>query len=157
MDLYKRAMEVARQYGIPEGIFLGLIEAESSWNPNAVSVAGAIGLTQIMPSTAKLLGYNPQKLKYDPELQLEAGAKYLKDMYDEFQCWEEALAAYNAGPHNVKKYYGVPPFPETERYVQKVMALAEKYQKEISKGKKKQKQTAKFENKKTVISKFKRK
>ena len=128
MDLYKRAMEVARQYGIPEGIFLGLIEAESSWNPNAVSVAGAIGLTQIMPSTAKLLGYNPQKLKYDPELQLEAGAKYLKEMYEEFQCWEEALAAYNAGPHNVKKYPRRSAFPETERYVQKVMALAEKYQ-----------------------------
>jgi len=136
MELREQAIKVARQYGIPEGIFLGLIAAESSWNPKAVSVAGAIGLTQVMPSTAKLLGYNPAELKHDPKLQLEAGARYLKDMYEEFESWEKALAAYNAGPHNVKKYDGIPPFPETENYVQRVLTYAENYQLKSSLGKK---------------------
>ncbi len=124
MDLRSAAAQAARKYGIPEGIFFGLIQAESSWNPKATSRVGAMGLTQVMPNTARGMGYDPNQLKNDPMLQLEAGAKYLSQMYRQFGDWTLALAAYNAGPGNVQKYGGVPPFKETQNYVRKVMGSA---------------------------------
>lgn len=128
MDLQEQAGIVARRYEIPEGIFFGLIEAESNWNPGARSSSGAIGLTQVMPPTARAMGFDPASLAADPLLQLEAGARYLREMYELFMDWEKALAAYNAGPHNVKKYGGVPPFPVTKKYIKKVLNYAKEHE-----------------------------
>lgn len=130
MDLREQASLVARQYGIPIEIFFGLIEAESSWNPRARNSSGATGLTQVMPSTAQMMGFNPAELAGNPLLQLEAGARYLREMFDLFKDWEKALAAYNAGPHNVKKYNGVPPFPATRNYIKKVLNYAKEHAEE---------------------------
>ena len=127
MSLEGQARSMAQRYGIPEGIFLGLIRAESSWNPNAVSRVGALGLTQVMPNTARGMGYDPAQLARNPQMQLEAGAKYLSQMYKRFGTWDIALAAYNAGPGNVQKYGGIPPFKETQNYVPRVLRFAKEY------------------------------
>ena len=107
------ARAAARKYGVPEDLFLRLIQQESAWNPKAKSHKGAFGLAQLMPGTARYLGVNPR----DPKQNLEGGAKYLKEQFDTFGSWRLALAAYNAGPGAVQKYGGVPPFKETRNYV----------------------------------------
>ena len=94
MELKKMAIAVARAYNIPEGIFLALIESESSWNPDAVSVKGAIGLTQVLPTTASSLGYDPQKIVDNPLLQLEVGGRYLHEMYNMFKSWDKIGRAH---------------------------------------------------------------
>jgi len=117
--LLENANTVADEFGIDRNIFLALISAESGWNPNAVSPKGAQGLTQLMPSTAQALGVlNP----FDPIQNLRGGAKYLRQMLDEFGSYELALAAYNAGPGAVKRYGGIPPFPETQNYIRKILS-----------------------------------
>jgi soluble lytic murein transglycosylase-like protein len=110
------ARDAARRHGVPEDLFLRLVQQESNWKPRARSHKGAIGLAQLMPFTAKYLGVNP----HDPKENLEGGARYLKEQYREFGSWRLALAAYNAGPQAVKKYGGVPPFRETKNYVRKI-------------------------------------
>ncbi|WP_299921483.1 lytic transglycosylase domain-containing protein [uncultured Pelagimonas sp.] len=110
------ARAAARKHGIPEDLFLRLVKQESNFNPNAKSHAGAIGLAQLMPATAKSLGVNPK----DPKQNLEGGARYLKMQYKKFKSWRLALAAYNAGPGAVTKYGGVPPYRETKNYVKKI-------------------------------------
>jgi len=127
MNLVEQAAATAREFGIPENIFLGLIKAESHWRPHAISPEGAIGLTQVMPATARGMGYDPADLVADPLLQIEAGARYLRNMFIMFGNWQHALAAYNAGPHNVQKYGGVPPFKGTRNLIQKVMQYADEY------------------------------
>ncbi|WP_434802244.1 lytic transglycosylase domain-containing protein [Paracoccus sediminicola] len=107
------AQALARKYGIPEALFLRLVNQESRWNPNARSHKGAMGLAQLMPGTARSLGVNPT----DPIQNLEGGARYLRMMYNQFGDWRLALAAYNAGPGAVKKYGGIPPYRETRNYV----------------------------------------
>lgn len=115
----------AAKYGLDPALLKGLIRQESNFNPNAGSPAGAQGLTQLMPATAASLGV---KDVHDPAQAIEGGAKYLKQQLDAFGGdVQKALAAYNAGPGAVKKYGGIPPFPETQNYVQKVMGFAEEY------------------------------
>jgi soluble lytic murein transglycosylase-like protein len=107
------AREVAGRHGVPEDLFLRLIQQESNWRPGAVSNKGAIGLAQLMPDTAQKLRVDP----HDPYQNLEGGARYLAMQYREFGSWRLALAAYNAGPEAVKRYGGVPPYQETRNYV----------------------------------------
>lgn len=107
------AKAAAAKYGIPEDLFLRLIQQESGWNPNAVSNKGARGLAQLMPGTAQHMGVN----SHDPVQNLHGGARYLRMMYNQFGDWRLALAAYNAGPGAVAKYGGIPPFRETRNYV----------------------------------------
>lgn len=107
------ARVAARKHGVPEDLFLRLVNQESRFNPKARSHAGAIGLAQLMPATARSLGVNP----HDPKQNLDGGARYLKMQYDTFRSWRLALAAYNAGPGAVKKHGGVPPYRETRNYV----------------------------------------
>ena len=116
-EYFAIAQQVARQHGIPENIFLRLVQQESGWNISAVSSAGALGLAQLMPETAQRLGVDPA----DPRQNLEGGARYLRQQYDRFRSWRLALAAYNAGPEAVQKYSGVPPYAETQGYVLAIM------------------------------------
>lgn len=110
------ARAAARKHGVPEDLFLRLVQQESNWNPNAKSHKGALGLAQLMPQTARYLKVDPK----DPRQNLEGGARYLKEQYRKFGSWRLALAAYNAGPGAVEKYGGVPPFRETRKYVRKI-------------------------------------
>lgn len=117
-NLSQLITEKANKYGLPVNVLTELIRAESSFNPNAKSAAGAMGLSQLMPGTARSLGVtNP----YDPEQNLEGGAKYLSQQLKQFGSLPLALAAYNAGPGNVQKYGRIPPFAETQAYVKKIM------------------------------------
>lgn len=107
------AKNAARKHGVPEDLFLRLVQQESGWNPGAVSHKGATGLAQLMPGTAARLGVDAN----DPHDNLDGGARYLRMMYDRFGDWKLALAAYNAGPEAVSKHGGVPPYRETRGYV----------------------------------------
>lgn len=117
MDYIELATRIAIEEGVDPDLFLRLVKQESSFNQDAVSSAGAIGLTQLMPDTAKGLGVDP----YDPEDNLRGGARYLRQQLDTFGDVPTALAAYNAGPGNVRKYGGIPPFEETKNYVSKII------------------------------------
>ena len=117
-------LELSGKYGVDPDLARAVMRMESGGNPNAVSSAGAIGLMQLMPGTAKGLGVNPK----DPKRNLEGGIKYLAQLADKYDGdYVKTLAAYNAGSGRVDSYGGVPPFPETERYVKNVLALYRKY------------------------------
>ena len=111
------AKAAARKYGVPEDLFLRLVQHESGWNQGAVSAKGAQGLAQLMPGTAARLGVDAS----DPQQNLEGGARYLAMMYNRFGSWRLALAAYNAGPQAVEKYGGIPPYEETKGYVAAIL------------------------------------
>ncbi|AUQ52447.1 Soluble lytic murein transglycosylase (plasmid) [Phaeobacter inhibens] len=96
--------------------FQALVEAESSYNPTAVSPKGAYGLGQLMPDTALELGVDPR----DPSQNLDGAARYLLAQLATFKDIDLALAAYNAGPHRVVEYSGVPPFTETRDYIARI-------------------------------------
>lgn len=122
-----KVLELARHYSrihkLDERLIQSVIEVESGFDAGAVSSAGAEGLMQIMPATQKDLGVVNS---FDPAENIEGGIRYLRQMVDRFGTIELALAAYNAGPSNVEKYKGIPPFDETRRYVKKVMASYER-------------------------------
>jgi soluble lytic murein transglycosylase-like protein len=111
------ARQAAAAEGIPEDLFLNLVQAESAFNPGATSKAGAYGYAQLMPGTAKQLGVDIN----DPVQNLRGGARYLKENYEKFGDWSLALAAYNAGPGAVEKHGGIPPYKETQAYVKKIL------------------------------------
>ncbi len=118
----KKIAEVAREHRVPEALLHAVITVESAYDPNAVSKAGAVGLMQLMPATARRYGvYN----RHDPFANLTGGTRYLKDLIDRFdRKLELALAGYNAGENAVAKYGNqVPPYDETQNYVRKVLKL----------------------------------
>jgi len=110
------ARSAALRHGVPEDLFLRLVQQESGWNTGALSAKGAIGLAQLMPGTAAALGVDPA----DPDANLDGGARYLRRQFDRFGSWPLALAAYNAGPEAVVQYGGIPPYAETQGYVRAI-------------------------------------
>jgi soluble lytic murein transglycosylase-like protein len=113
----------AAQYGLDPAILTGLVHQESGFDPNAVSSAGAEGLTQVMPENFAADGItNP----FDPTQSIDGGAKQLSEDLQEFGGnYTDALAAYNAGSAAVTRYGGVPPYAQTQNYVQDVLAYAQ--------------------------------
>lgn len=121
-DIITRASQT---YDVPESLIKGIITAESAGNPNAQSGAGAKGLMQLMDGTARDMGV---KNPFDPEQNIMGGTRYIQKMLSMFDGDESvALAAYNAGPGNVQKYDGIPPFSETQAYVRNVTRYTEQY------------------------------
>jgi soluble lytic murein transglycosylase-like protein len=107
----------ADKYGLPRELVRSVMAAESGMAPGAVSPKGAIGLMQLMPGTAQVLGVDP----YDPAQNVDAGARYLRDLLEKYNYGlRHALAAYNAGPGAVDKYNGVPPYRETIDYISRI-------------------------------------
>ena len=120
-DLAETIRAAARRHDVDPALIEAMIEAESAWDPRAVSRTGAQGLMQIMPATARDLALISP---FDPIENVRAGTAYLRQMLDRFEGRVElALAAYNAGPSTVTAYAGVPPYPETVAYVRRVLRL----------------------------------
>jgi hypothetical protein len=119
-DLFSRA---ASRYGVDASLLAAMASQESGFNSQAVSPAGAQGLMQFMPSTAKGLGVNA----LDPTSAIDGAARYLSSLSKQFGSTDLALAAYNAGPGTVSRYGGIPPYSETQNYVRSVMSKAEAY------------------------------
>jgi soluble lytic murein transglycosylase-like protein len=118
-------MAAARRYHISPSLISAVMDHESGFNPAATSPAGAGGLMQLMPATARGLGVTNL---YDPAQSIDAGTRYLRAQLDRFGGDQRlALAAYNAGPGAVQQYGGVPPYPETQAYVANVLATAQQY------------------------------
>ena len=122
--------QAAKHAGLPPAIVHSIARAESGYREDAVSPKGAIGLMQLMPKTAAELNVDP----HDPAQNAEAGARYLRDLLQKYENdphqVSKAVAAYNAGPAAVDKYHGVPPYPETVQYVNRVL---KQYEKELKK------------------------
>ena len=118
-EIFQKASDT---YHVPVELLKAVAKAESNFDPNAGSSAGAQGIMQLMPATAKALGVTNT---FDPEQNIMGGAKYLSQQLERYDGNTVlALAAYNAGPGNVSKYNGVPPFEETRNYITKVMGYA---------------------------------
>ncbi|TAH69854.1 MAG: lytic transglycosylase domain-containing protein [Anaerolineaceae bacterium] len=119
-DIFERA---SVKYNVPLNLLKAIGKAESDFNSNAVSKSGAQGVMQLMPGTAADLGVTDS---FDPEQNIMGGSKYISDLLKRYDGDTKlALAAYNAGMNNVKKYGGIPPFKETQNYVVKVMKYME--------------------------------
>lgn len=109
---------IAQKYDVDPELIHSIIRAESNYDSRAVSPKGAVGLMQLMPDTAKEYGV---KDRYDPLENIEGGVKYLKELLQIYDQKDDlVLAAYNAGPEAVKKHNGIPPYPETVQYIQRV-------------------------------------
>lgn len=117
-DYITYAIKEARAAGVDPDIFVRQIDMESGFNPRALSPAGAIGIAQFMPATAAGLGIDP----WDPWQSLRGAARLMRSYLDRYAwSYELALAAYNAGPGAVAKYGGVPPYPETQKYIRAIL------------------------------------
>lgn len=117
----------AKRYGVPKALIKAVIRAESAFNPKAVSSAGARGLMQVMPGTAREMGVNPDRL-FEPAVAIDAGTRYLAQQLKTFRSIKLAAAAYNAGPGAVRKYGNqVPPYRETQTYVRRVTRFHRHY------------------------------
>jgi len=119
-DLFTRA---GNRHGVDPALLAAVASQESGFDSGAVSSAGAQGLMQFMPATARGLGVNP----LDPASAVNGAAKYLSDLTSQFGSTSLALAAYNAGPGTVSSHGGIPPYPETQNYVRSVLSKAETY------------------------------
>jgi soluble lytic murein transglycosylase-like protein len=118
-------LEAAYRYNVEPAIIKAIIMAESGFNPRAVSKVGASGLMQLMPRTARSLGVEDS---FKPAHNIDAGVRYFKHLLDKFDGEVKlALAAYNAGSLNVRKYGGIPPFKATEFYINKILTYYEAY------------------------------
>jgi len=136
--------QCAQDYSVPKELIFAVIKTESKFKSDAVSPRGAVGLMQIAPDTYKWIceknsdTSNDPKFLYTPDVNIRYGTYYLDLLYSEFGSWESALAAYNAGPSNVRKWLDNPeysngeelthiPYKETREYVEKVMKAKDKY------------------------------
>lgn len=119
----------ARRHGLPPALVKAVVRAESNFQPHAVSHKGAQGLMQLMPATAQDLGVEDPLRAEDNVL---GGTRYLKAMYERFGDWEHALAAYNAGPGAVDRFGGIPPYAETQEYVERVLHYYRRYDGDFS-------------------------
>lgn len=118
-DMDSIFQEASRTYGVSENLLKAVAKAESDFNPNCTSSAGAMGVMQLMPSTAKTLGV---KNAYNAHENIMGGAKLLSQLLQKYNGNTSlTLAAYNAGSGNVEKYGGIPPFKETQNYVKKIL------------------------------------
>ena len=117
--------EACERYGVDVALVKAMIKAESDFNPRAVSRRGAMGLMQLMPGTASLLKVRDS---FDPRQNVEGGVRYIRYLLDKYRGdLVRALAAYNAGEGAVSSYGRIPPYPETQRYVQKVLRYYHEY------------------------------
>ena len=114
----------ADRMAIPPALVKAVMKAESNFDPSAVSRAGAQGLMQLMPATAAELGVEDA---FQAEENIHGGTRYLRAMLDRYGSWRHALAAYNAGPQAVDRYEGIPPYPETQEYVDRVLHYYRRY------------------------------
>jgi hypothetical protein len=125
-DIQAIIQSASQKYGVPASLIRAVIEQESGMNPYAESSAGALGLMQLMPETARSLGI---KDPLNPAENIDGGTKYLAQLLQQFGGNTAlALAAYNAGPGAVQAYGGIPPFPETEQYVSRVLQLSTQFE-----------------------------
>lgn len=118
VDIAPIIEKYAEKYKVDPYLVRAIIKTESGFRPYAVSFCGAAGLMQLMPGTAGALGV---RNIFDPEQNIEAGTKYIKELLTRMKDFTLAIAAYNAGPYNVLKYGGIPPFAETRNFVNKVL------------------------------------
>ena len=114
----------ARQHRVSPALVKAVIAAESNFEPDAISNKGAQGLMQLMPQTARALGVEDP---FRPSENVKGGTQYLRAMLDRYGDMQRAVAAYNAGPEAVDRYHGVPPYPETVAYVQRVLTYYRHY------------------------------
>ena len=126
-DPHYLVLKAAKKHRVPAAFIKSIIAAESNFNSDAVSPAGAIGLMQLTPATAQQYGGDPNI----PQQNVDTGTRYLRYLLDKYHnyrdCLQRVIAAYNAGPAMVDKYHGVPPFPETREYVERVMAYLARF------------------------------
>jgi hypothetical protein len=122
--------EIARTYNLDPKLLHAIAKVESNYNPRAVSPKGALGVMQLIPSTARIVGVSDP---FDPRENIHGGARYLRYLLDKFGDLTLALAAYNAGPKAVEAYGGIPPYAETQRYVRSVLSLYQRL-KEVKEG-----------------------
>lgn len=115
-DVKKNIVEMAINMGVDPFVALSIVKLESNFDQRKKNPSGAVGLFQLMPNTAKVLGVNP----YIANDNIKGGLMYYQQLYKKFGSMELALAAYNAGPGNVAKYKGIPPFKETHAFISKI-------------------------------------
>ena len=120
---------IAARHGLPAAMVKAVVRAESNFQPHARSNKGAQGLMQLMPATAEDMGVSDP---FEAEDNVQGGSRYLRAMYERFGDWKHALAAYNAGPGAVERFGGIPPFAETQQYVERVLHYYHRYDGDFS-------------------------